>query len=392
MSSRACRPGLLFSPLSQPLLKPGLSFMQRLHYFASLFYFFHGWARLIYLCAPLAYLWLGTPPLLAKASMLLNYFLPYYLTSLMAFALMSRGHRNPFWSDVYETAMCFSISWAALETLFRPKKTEFHVTPKDLQRSRPALDWLPILPHLALAALLILGMPAGSYQFSFRRTLSLDGTLLSAFWSLYNFFMLTAAIAVARERAQRRSSPRLPRQLPCRLKFNGTALPGTTCDLSETGVSLSIAERTPIPRIVQWTLQGEPGETLELEGEVVRNDARIWGTPEIGIRFLNVNEEQKQILVRRMFSHPSSWEKKACSSSAWSSLRCLLTSLRRGSREDLSARRGSPRVTKQIACALLAEESIWEGTTEDLSFTGLRVRLKTERGLPERLTVRLLGK
>ncbi|MBI3995129.1 MAG: glycosyltransferase, partial [Nitrospirae bacterium] len=293
---RWTRGGLQVFLLDNPLWKPGLTLMQRIHYFGSIFYFFHGWPRLVYLTAPLAYLLFQYSPLIAPLPVLVNYFLPYYVTSFMAFNLISRGFRNPFWSDVYETVMCFFISWTSIETVFIPKKSRFHVTPKGERFEEAHLDWFYVMPHILLGVVLLIGMGFGGYRL-WEGGFNYNATLLSLFWTAYNLTILVAAVVVARERPQKRASPRLFRQIDCELIFGGRTLTGRTTDLSETGLSLSLDRPVLLPPVVQTRLISDFGETTDLKGEVIRNDSSPAGEEmgsSVGIRFLNLSDSQHQ--------------------------------------------------------------------------------------------------
>lgn len=389
---RWTRGGIQVFLMDNPLWKPGLTFMQRIHYFGSIFYFFHGWPRLVYLSAPLAYLLFQYSPLVAPLPVLMNYFLPYYITSLMAFNRISRGFRNPFWSDVYETAMCFFISWTVLETIFMPKKSQFHVTPKGEQFEKSSLDWTYVMPHILLGAVLLVGLGFGGYRLWWHG-FNFNATLLSAIWTVYNLVILVAAIVVARERPQKRSSPRLFRQIDCELRFGDRTISGKTADLSETGLSMNLNRSVLLPPMVHVRLISDFGETTEIKGEVIRNDSPSSETGDgsgVGIRFLNVNDAQHQSLIRQMYSSPTSWERiPRPVSSTWGSFVNIATSSVRAFIKEKVLRRFSTRVRNQWPCELVAGPRVFKGVTENISNTGISVRLTTEDVLSKEVIIRL---
>jgi len=382
---RWTRGGLQVFLLDNPLWKPGLSLMQRIHYFGSIFYFFHGWPRLVYLSAPLAYLLFEYPPLIAPLPVLLNYFFPYYLTTLMAFNVISRGFRNPFWSDVYETVMCFFISWTAVETVFLPKKSPFRVTPKGERFEKSHLDWSHVTPHILLGLVLVVGLGVGGYRLWGQR-LNFNATVLSGLWTAYNLIILVAAIVVARERPQKRSVPRLGRKIQCELSFGGRTLSGMTADLSETGLSMRLERPVLLPAVVQARLISPFGEMTELKGEVIRNDSSSPSEPDgetnVGIRFLNVSDAQHQSLIRQMYSAPNSWEGiERPRSSSWHSFFVIATSPLRAFIKEKVLRRFSARVPNHWDCELVTGERVLKGVTENISSTGVSVRV-TSREIP----------
>jgi cellulose synthase (UDP-forming) len=390
---RWTRGGIQVFLLDNPLWKPGLTFMQRINYFSSIFYFFHGWPRLVYLSAPLAFLLFQYPPLIAPLPVLMNYFLPYYITALMAFNLISRGFRNPFWSDVYETVMCFFISWTTIETIVIPKKIKFHVTPKGERFEKSSLDWSYVLPHIVLGIVLVIGLGVGGHRL-FLQGLNFNATLLSAVWTVYNLVILVAAIVVARERPQKRFSPRLFRQIGCEMSFGGRTLSGKTADLSETGLSMNLSAPVLLPPMVQVRLISDFGETTDIKGEVIRNDsspsAESGGGSGIGIRFLNISDAQHQSLIRQMYSSPASWNRvHRPASSAWRSFASIATASVRAFIKEKVLRRFSTRIRKQWPCELAVGQRVFKGVTENISNAGISVRLVGEEVLSKEVTVRL---
>ncbi|HUK56093.1 MAG TPA: glycosyltransferase family 2 protein [Nitrospiria bacterium] len=386
---RWTRGGVQVFLMDNPLWKPGLTLMQRINYFGSIFYFFHGWSRLIYLIAPLSYLLLSYAPLMAPFPILLNYFLPYYITSFMAFNIVSKGFRNPFWSDVYETVMCFFITWTSLETVFTPKKSKFHVTPKGVRFEKAQLAWSYVMPHILLSAVLLVGLGVGGYQLWNRRG-NFDATLLSVFWTVYNLVILAAAVVVARERPQKRSAPRLSRRIDCELTFSGRTLVGKTADLSEAGFSMISDRPMLLPPVVQVRLVSDFGEVTEIKGEVIRNDSSPAGGSGVGIRFLNVNESQHQSLIRQMYSSPTGWfGAHQATSATMVSFAYLLTSSVRAFIKEKVLRRLSFRVRKRLVCELVTGDRVFKGTTEDISNTGILVRLMTDESVTKDVTVLL---
>lgn len=380
---RWTRGGLQVFLLDNPLWRRGLTVMQRIHYFGSIYYFFHGFPRVIYLAAPLVYLLSGYPPLVAKLPVLMNYFVPYYLTALMAFNLTSKGFRNPFWSDVYETAMSFFISWSALETIFTPRKTRFEVTPKGVRFEKAQLAFSFVTPHLVLAALLIGGMGLGIKQL-LDRTGNLDAILLSLFWASYNLLILVAAIGVARERPQKRTVPRLARRIPCELTFNGSRVLGTTTDLSETGLSMDLKKAVLLPPVVNVRLISDFGETTEIKAEVIRNDSPPFSRSTVGLRFLNLSDALHQSLVRQMYSSPNSWlEVHRSSPTTWRSLGYIVTAIGRVFMKGRVLRRFSARVPKHLSCGVLVGDLLFRGVTENIGNTGMSIRFLNGTTMPE---------
>jgi cellulose synthase (UDP-forming) len=415
---RWTRGGVQVFLMDNPLWKKGLTFMQRVHYLGSIFYFFHGWARFIYLIAPLSYLLLDRAPLNAAVPDLMNFYIPYYIIGLMVFNRMSLGYRNPFWSDMYETVMCFFISWTAFATFFSPWNNKFLVTPKGIQFSKTELDWSAVVPHIILASLIVTGLGIGGYRL-FQKDINPDAALLSGFWGLYNLMVIIGAIVLARERLQIRTSTRILRSIKCKISFGKQSVSGTTSDLSETGLSLvskedphlfSLTEdkvrlvhaspkaqrpayRLSLPPDAKVQLIGELGENTELKGEVIRYDFLATGEVSVGIRFLQVKDEQRQSLIRLIYCLPGFWEEShRKSAKTFRSLGFMVSSLFRTFIKEKIIRRLSPRFPRRFKCELKVGERIFKGESEDISYRGISLRMASKEALSKNVEILIYNK
>jgi cellulose synthase (UDP-forming) len=358
-----------------PLWAGGLTFMQRINYLASISYYFLGIPRILYLLAPLFYLLFGTPPLVANIWMLAAYYVPYYVASLLVFNVVSGGRRNPFWSDVYEAAVCFAVTVATARAFIYPRRTAFYVTPKGVRRQKSVVE-KEMFPQAVLSGALVAGMVWGAYDY-FTGPTNTHAVIISFIWAGYNLILLMGAVVVAHQRPQLRGAPRLIRRLPCQLRYNGHAIESTVLDLSETGMSLTMSRAVHLPSPVEVTIRGTVQERTTVRARVVRNDRDDTGRIFIGLEFLDLNEDQHQSIVRQMYSDPQAWRAGVSPAVGfWPSFTLLLTSGLRAFFHEVAIRRLSPRVRKELRCDLLMNGQRLKGLTEDIGLNGLSVRLK----------------
>ena len=365
-----------------PLTIRGLTIAQRIDYLGSVFYFFLGPPRIICLIAPLFALVLNLSPLRTDTSLLINFFFSYYVASAMAMRTISRGMRNAFWSDVYEVAMCFSLSQAVCKTLMTPfRKHAFEITPKGQKIEKTGIEsQLSVGPHLVVYGCLIFGIALGltAWNGPVRPT----GLAVNIFWAFVNLILLTVAILSANERPQWRNLLRLNRRLLCDISVGKTHVRVRTRDITEHGLSVYLKQ--PILASSQAavvTIHGSRGAQLTMNGRIVRQEADATHGVEMGIEFVDVDERTTQGLIQELFSH-NSWQDAAAHApgvfqSLWSfvsSVRVLFSRMR-------IRRRRTPRIVAQKHCVLS-----WQGlqlmcVTRELSMNGLSVMVPGSHAL-----------
>jgi cellulose synthase (UDP-forming) len=363
-----------------PLTVRGLTIAQRIDYLGSVYYFFHGVPRVICLAAPLSALLLGVSPVHATVADLVHFFGSYFAASLIMMRTVSGGTRNAFWADVYETAMCFSLSKATIATMLRPNKCRpFVVTPKGEKcEKRGIKDSLTVIPHLALFGLLIAGMAAGIRLWLNDR--STPGLEVSLFWAGVNLFLLTLAILAANELPQWRNSFRLPRRLPCKLASGDVRISGWTKDISEHGICVEVAEPMLLTSgLVTAHMYNSWGEIVSLQGLVTRQEKVESGRFEVGVNFLEVDDAGTAAIIQQMFHPPTTWsDAKGNEPGIWNSLWSLFTALRAAWHSRRHARRHFPRHRRQLRCSLDFHGRVYTGYTKDISFLGLAVVFNDE--------------
>ncbi len=372
----------IFLSAENPLFTPGLSISQRINYFASIYYFFHGVPRVIYLIGPLFYLLFGIPPLIADFRILLYFYLSHYIVSLLAFHRTVGKLRNPFWSDVYETVMSFYLAATAIATLFTPRRRKFAVTPKGEQFAKPVINISESLPQWILAMLLIVGLIYGTIVHWVGR--GTPGSYAISFvWSAYNLLLAFTAIVTAREQAQRRVSPRLRRRLDCQIELSsGRLIPAMTQDISESGVSVVLKEIIHLSAETQIRIRSAIGDTRFMKGRVIRYERRSDGMPYVGISFIDPPEEDRRSLIRQMYSIPDSWDSppETRSKGVLRSLGFMATSWIRAFASGATRRRMMVRKELALRCELMLDAGIIKGVTQDIGLNGASIR--TESAVP----------
>ncbi len=356
-----------------PLTKRGLSLAQRIDYFGSIFYFFFGLPRLICLVAPLASLLFSTPPLKADMLALSNFFFSFFLASALVMRPVSRGSRNPFWSDVYEVAMCFALSLVALKALAAPRKERpFEVTPKGQRVKKNSTTELSLAwPHLITFGLLVIGLALGIQHWW--QGDGDPGLPVSIFWGSANLLLLTVALFVASEQAQGRQGFRLKRDFASGLFVDGKGVSARVIDVNEQGAAVTVDKPIfTLQETVKFALTSSRGLLVAVTARIVRQEPNPSGGIDVGLQFDELDEQTRQILVDKMYGDSVHWEDGyRIQPGIGSSLRSLLQALAIPWRPLIWNRRSMIRVTGKTMCLITSPSSVCRGRVKDMSFTGV---------------------
>ena len=196
--------------LDNPLLGKGLTLPQRLCFFNAMLHFLHGLPRLIFLLAPLPYLFAGNYIIYAGAASIFAYVLPHMIHSAITNFELQKGHRIPFLGGVYETVLSWYILLPTTVALLFPHKGKFNVTAKGGTIGKKYLDWHIALPYLTLLALNVAGLAVGVARVVSQPQPEYLTLAINAGWIGYNLLILLTATAVAVEEVQTEAYPRVP--------------------------------------------------------------------------------------------------------------------------------------------------------------------------------------
>jgi cellulose synthase (UDP-forming) len=358
-----------------PLTKPGLTPAQRMNYFGSIFYFLFGIPRLICLVAPLSSLLFSTSPIQADAVQLILYFFSFYIASALVMRPISRGSRNPFWSDIYECAMCFALSAEILKALATPyRERPFEVTPKgQLIKKSTSPELSLIWPHLLTFGLLIVGLVLGLQ--SLQAGTGDAGLPVSLLWACLNLCFLTITIFAAREQTHGRQAFRFNHKFSGELLADGMSFDARIININEQGVALSLTRPVFTAQdIVTLLLPSSQGPLMRLPGRIVRQGTDTSGHVSAALQFVDLDEHMKQALLDKIFGDPAPWETTyELKPGIAHSLRSLLDALTIPWRSFSWDRRRMLRLRSATPCRLNTSAQPLTGILRDMSFTGISV-------------------
>ena len=361
---------------TNPFTMRGLTMAQRFGYFASIFYFLHGVPRVICLVAPLSALLLGIIPVTADVPSLVNFFGSYYLATLVMLRTVSRGTRNAFWSDIYETAGSIALTWATLKTAVRPrKKRPFVITPKGVSQERRGFSRFSyVVPHLIIMGLLIAGLVTGIRLWL--EDIPLPGLEVSLFWGFVNLVLIGVAILAAAELPEWRRIFRIKRQMPCQLLAGEDRLNGMVEDINETGVLIRASRQVLEGNDrVLFSIKNSLGDRLTVEGQISRQERVSKNAIEIGLKFIDVDEKTADALIAATFSDPHVWNQPEVEPGIFRSLWSVFRVFRMIFAKSRTSHRRYIRAPYRQDCRFVCQGQVLNGTVGKISATGLSVKI-----------------
>lgn len=292
--------------VDNPLLGKGLRMVQRLCYSNAMLHYFYGLPRIVFLTAPLAYLFFGAHVIQASALMIMVYALPHVIQAGVTNMKVQGRYRHLLWNEVYETALAWYILRPTLMAVINPKLGKFNVTAKGGLVEKSYFDVHIAWPYLLLLFLNIAGVVAGLFRLASASVEGEVGTIwLNIGWTAYNMMLLGATIATSSEQKQLRASHRVPFRMAATLYLpDGRALPCSTIDFSGSGMALQLEQPEPISQGTQVEVELTHRNQSRRLPAVVRNDR---GKDGLGIRFTVATIEQERWLVASTFSRADVW-------------------------------------------------------------------------------------
>lgn len=290
--------------VDNPLFGKGLSFMQRLCYSNAMLHFFYGLPRLVFLLAPLSYLFFQAHIINASALAIAAYALPHLFHANVTNSRMQGAHRHSFWAELYEATLAWYIFRPTLVALLNPKFGKFNVTAKGGLVEKEFFDWKISEPYLIMLALNVAGLVIGFVRLFWWNTFEVDTVILNLIWTVYNLIILGATIAVATETKQVRSSHRVNCNQKAILKLaSGQSFVCRANDYSEGGLGLVMPASGMAP------LNSDARISLFMGDREFVFPAKVVFVREaiVGVEFENLNLQQQMDLVQCTLARADAW-------------------------------------------------------------------------------------
>jgi cellulose synthase (UDP-forming) len=194
-----------------PLVQPGLSWPQRLMYFATMWSYLSGFAAIVYIGAPVVYLILGVLPVQALSSDFFIRLVPFLVVNQLLFFVVGRGVKT--WRGQQYSLALFPV-WikaftSAFGNVYRGRALDFAVTPKTVTATEGRPRWDLIKPQLVAMGLLVAALVIGGIRLAVGQAQPL-GTALNVVWVVFDLVILSIIIRAARYRGSASVEERTP--------------------------------------------------------------------------------------------------------------------------------------------------------------------------------------
>lgn len=180
-----------------PLTQKGLSFGQRLMYFATMWSYLSGFAALVYIAAPIIYLCFGVLPVHAFSFDFFIRLIPFLFFNQLVFTFVARGIKT--WRGQQYSLALFPIWIRACTTAFNSvvfgQSLGFAVTPKTKQASQRA--WRLVRPQLIAMSALVVATGVGLTRLAAGDGTG-SGTLVNVAWVMFDLLILSVIVQAVR--------------------------------------------------------------------------------------------------------------------------------------------------------------------------------------------------
>lgn len=289
--------------LSNPLRIPGLSWWQRLAYLNSMLFWSFPFARIVFLCAPLMYLFLGLGIYNASIDEILILALPHVLSVVILSDYLYGNARWVFVSEFYEQLLALFLIKPLFQVLRSPHHPQFEVTAKGETLDQDHISPL-IRPLYSMIGLTTIGLAIGVWRY-FESPWERDTVLLTMTWATINLTMLLGSLGALVERQQRRVAVRIPCRYPAQIQTGGRLIECETEDLSVTGIGLILKTEE-----AEW-LRRHPPDWVRLQGTGVK-------TGRMGVRLQNIRSHDETAQLGLLLIAPTLDDCQAIVSLAYS--------------------------------------------------------------------------
>jgi len=234
--SRWCQGMFQILMLKNPAVRTGLNPIQRLAYLSSMTFWFFPIPRLIFMVAPLLYIFLDVKIFVASIDETIAYTAAYVGVNMLMQSYLYGHVRWPWVSELYEYVQGVFLAKAIASVVAAPRKPTFNVTAKGLSLETDHLSELA-WPFFAVFVVLLAGVGVAVARYLFEPGVT-ELMFVVGLWTTFNLIIAGAALGAVAERRQIDRHPRLGVNRRATLTLGGRSRPVAVDDVSAGGCAV----------------------------------------------------------------------------------------------------------------------------------------------------------
>lgn len=295
--------------MKNPLLKPGLTFAQRLGYLNSCFFWFFPLARIAFILGPVIFLLFGIHIFDADGVDFAAFGLPHVLGAILLSVTLFGRVRWLFASELYEIIQSVHCAGAIFQVFRNPRAPSFAVTPKGESVDKDFISPLSGAFYWLVFAVM-LGQVAGITRLAAEPE-AIGKMSILLIWNTFHLILLLCAVGVMFERSQRRAAPRPGSRRAIKIRHRDERTSQTTVDISATGFGMVVpTEASAVfnvgDRLTVDTRDPREAEHIDLPAAIVSKRPHE-GAIKIGVVFRPKTAEHERAAVDLVFGDSAAW-------------------------------------------------------------------------------------
>ena len=292
-----------------PLFKSGLSLPQRLCYMSSTLFWLFPFPRMIFLIAPLFYLFFDLEIFTASGGEFVAYTLTYVVVNLIMQNYLYGKYRWPWISELYEYIQTVHLLPAVVSVIINPRKPTFKVTAKDESISQSRLSEIS-LPFFIIFGVLLFAVGVTVYRVIYEPYRA-DLTLVVGGWNIINLLIAGCALGVVSERGTRSAARRVAVSRRCDVLLDDQSFGATIENVSVGGARVRIYGDIPeklragMSMNLQFKTQSS-GELATLRS-IIRNVRLEPDGASVGCSYVIENTTDHFLIADLIFASSEQW-------------------------------------------------------------------------------------
>jgi len=179
-----------------PLFRGRMTWAQRVMYLSTFWSYFGCIWNLVFIAAPIIYLFSGISPVSTYSTPFYLHALPFLLATELAFLFGTWGVKS--WEGKASYLSFFALNCRALWTVLKGDKIKFPITPKERQEGN---FFALVIPQIVVVGLTGAGIAYGAFRvFGLNQMQELQSLIVNSAWGLVNIAMMMPLIWAAQWR------------------------------------------------------------------------------------------------------------------------------------------------------------------------------------------------